>query len=74
LTKYIFRDKAALVEALISLERTELVHKALEYSAKIKPEVLDKFIEIATDNNSIEVVDAFVEYKNKHSSSIKSKK
>jgi hypothetical protein len=46
----------------------------LEYSAKIKPEVLDKLIEIATDNNSIEVVDALVEYKNKHSSSTKSKK
>ena len=74
LTKYILRDKVALVEALISLERTELVHKALEYSAKIKLEVLDKLIETATDNNCVEVVDALVEYKNKYYSSTKSKK
>ena len=74
LTKYILRDKVALVEALISLERTELVHKALEYSAKIKSEVLDKLIETATDNNCAEVVDALIKYKNKYYSSTKSKK
>lgn len=65
LTKYVLRNKIFLVESLISTGRSDLIHKALEYSAKIKPDVLDKLIALAEDKSCADIVSALVEYQSR---------
>jgi hypothetical protein len=72
--KYILKNKIELFKMIISSNRIDYLYKLIEFSSKIALEILDKMIEMSVNQNNAEITSILVEYKNKHSSSTKSKK